>query len=91
MLHEAWITKKKYSPMISNKKIDKLYSLARKHGALGGKVSGAGGGGHAVFYCKPNTEQIVARKLRKAGAKVINFSFDFKGLQSWEVRSGRPY
>lgn len=91
LLHEAWITKKKYSPMISNKKIDKLYSLARKHGALGGKVSGAGGGGHAVFYCKPNTEQIVARKLRKAGAKVINFSFDFKGLQSWEVRSGRPY
>jgi len=91
LIHEAWETKKKYSPMISNKRIDEIYDLARKHGALGGKISGAGGGGHAMFYCEPNKEQIVARKLTKAGVKVINFSFDFEGLQTWEVKSGRPY
>lgn len=85
LLHESWSEKKRYSPHVTNDRIDELYELARKHGALGGKVSGAGGGGHMILYCKPNTEQIVAEELRKAGAKPVDFSFDFKGLQTWEI------
>ena len=86
LLHEAWEEKKKYSKMISNLKIDYLYKIARNAGAIGGKVSGAGGGGHMIFYCKPNTEQLVSKTLEAAGCRVVSFSFDTNGLQSWEIR-----
>ena len=85
LLHFAWTEKKKYSSMVSNDKIDKIYENARKAGAIGGKVSGAGGGGHMIFYCKPNTEPVVSKVLQKLGASVVPFTFDFKGLQTWEV------
>ncbi len=85
LLHDAWTAKKKFSSMITNPYIDKLYNLARKKGAIGGKISGAGGGGHMILYCKPNKEQIVAHELTKAGVKIVPFSFDYNGLQSWEV------
>lgn len=93
LLHEAWIEKKRFSKMITQKYIDDLYDLARKHGALGGKLTGAGGGGFMLFFCKPNTEQIVANELEKAGAKSVNFQFDFNGLQTWDVNyiTGRRY
>jgi D-glycero-alpha-D-manno-heptose-7-phosphate kinase len=85
LLHEAWEEKKKFSKMISKQYINDLYDLARKHGALGGKLTGAGGGGFMLFFCEPNTEQIVANELEKAGAKPLDFVFDFDGLQAWEV------
>lgn len=85
LLHEAWEQKKKFSKMVSKQYINDLYDLARKNGALGGKLTGAGGGGFMLFFCEPNTEQIVANELEKAGAKPVNFVFDFDGLQTWEV------
>jgi len=85
LLHEGWEAKKKFSPLISNSHIDRLYEIARKNGAMGGKITGAGGGGHMFFYCEPNKEDHVAQKLSEAGARVVNFSFDFEGLQSWEI------
>ncbi|MFH1402727.1 MAG: GHMP kinase [Candidatus Altiarchaeota archaeon] len=85
LLHEGWDVKKKFSPMMTNRYIDSIYQLARKHGAMGGKITGAGGGGHMFFYCEPNKEQVVARKLEEAGAKVVPFTFDLEGLQTWEV------
>ncbi|MEM5808051.1 MAG: GHMP kinase [Candidatus Aenigmatarchaeota archaeon] len=85
LLHESWVEKKKFSPMITNKRIDDLYDLARKYGALGGKLTGAGGGGFMLFFCAPNTEQIVAHELEKVGAIPLHFTFDFEGLQTWEV------
>ncbi|MEM4270859.1 MAG: GHMP kinase [Candidatus Pacearchaeota archaeon] len=51
LLNKAWIEKKKYSPYISNKYIDKIYSAAIDAGAIGGKITGAGGGGHMIFCC----------------------------------------
>jgi len=85
LLHLAWQEKKKFSKMISNEYIDKLYDLALKHGALGGKITGAGGGGHMLFYCRPNHEQMVSQVLRDAGAKAVDFTFDMNGLETWEV------
>jgi len=85
LLHRAWEEKKKFSKLISNPEIDRLYSIARKNGAIGGKITGAGGGGHMIFYCKFNTEQKVKEALAKAGAIPVDFSFDFNGLQTWEV------
>ncbi len=85
LLHEAWQEKKKFSALISTNEIDALYDLARKHGAIGGKLTGAGGGGHMIFYCKPNSETKVRQALTQAGASVVDFSFDTQGLQVWEA------
>ena len=86
LLHEAWMNKKKMAAQISDPHIDELYETARKHGALGGKVSGAGGGGYMFFYCEFDKKHIVAEKLERLGAEVVDLHFDFGGLQTWEVR-----
>lgn len=85
MLHEAWEYKKKMSPEISNPQIDELYQAARKAGAIGGKLSGAGGGGFMMLYCSFEKKHEVAETLKKMGCAIGDFSFDFHGLQTWRV------
>jgi len=85
LLDEGWKHKKKFSSMISNRYIDKIYSIAKRNGALGGKVLGAGGGGHMILYCESGREEDVIRKVTGAGAFVRSFSFDMQGLSTWEV------
>jgi D-glycero-alpha-D-manno-heptose-7-phosphate kinase len=86
LLNEAWMNKKKMATQISNPHIDELYETALKHGALGGKITGAGGGGYMFFYCDFKRKHIVAEQLERLGAQVVEFDFDFGGLQTWEVR-----
>jgi D-glycero-alpha-D-manno-heptose-7-phosphate kinase len=62
MLHEGWELKKELASRISNPYIDSIYETARKAGATGGKITGAGGGGFLLLYC-PYEKQ---RALRKA-------------------------
>ena len=50
MLHENWILKTQMADDVTNNKIDKWYTIARKNGAIGGKLLGAGGGGFLLFY-----------------------------------------
>jgi len=87
LLHEAWINKKKMAKQITNESIDALYETARKHGALGGKILGAGGGGYLLVYCEFDKKHIVAEELEKLGGQVVEFTFDHHGLQTWEVRA----
>ncbi len=86
VLHEAWINKKKMAAQISDSHINEIYETARKHGALGGKISGADRGGYMFFYCQYDGKHIVAEQLERLGAQVVGFYFDFKGLQTWEMR-----
>jgi D-glycero-alpha-D-manno-heptose-7-phosphate kinase len=86
LLHAAWKNKKKMATQISDSHIDEIYETACKHGALGGKISGAGGGGYMFFYCNFDRKHIVAEQLERLGAQVVDFNFDFRGLQTWEVR-----
>jgi D-glycero-alpha-D-manno-heptose-7-phosphate kinase len=86
LLHEAWVNKKKMAAQISNPHIDALYETARQHGALGGKISGAGGGGHMFFYCPFDKKHRVAEQLERLGARIVDFNYDLMGLQTWEVR-----
>jgi D-glycero-alpha-D-manno-heptose-7-phosphate kinase len=86
LLHEAWMNKKKMATQISDPHIDEIYETARKHGALGGKISGAGGGGYMFFYCNYTRKHIVAEQLERLGARVVDFNFDDRGLQTWEAR-----
>jgi D-glycero-alpha-D-manno-heptose-7-phosphate kinase len=85
LLHQAWEYKKKMSPHISNPHIDEIYETARKAGAIGGKLSGAGGGGFMLFYCSFEKKHEVAEALRKLNCIVSDFTFDFHGLQTWRV------
>lgn len=86
LLHEAWLNKQKMAKQISPPFIQELYATARQEGALGGKISGAGGGGFMMVYCPFQRKHRVAAALERMGARVVDFHFDFRGLQTWEVR-----
>lgn len=53
LLHEAWMEKRLVSPGITTRSIDQMYDTARRHGALGGKILGAGGGGFLFLFAPP--------------------------------------
>lgn len=77
LLHESWEMKKKISNKISNGKIDEYYSIAKKSGALGGKILGAGGGGFLLIYCNEKKKNIIKKNLNFL--ENIDFSFENKG------------
>jgi len=85
LLHMGWEYKKKLDSQISNSFIDKLYNVARENGAVGGKVCGAGGGGHLLIYCDLEKRHKVAKKLESLGCKLVAFGFESNGLQTWEI------
>ncbi len=85
LLHVSWESKKKVSPKITNPAIDQMYEVARRFGALGGKVVGAGGGGYMLLYCEFEKKHEVAAELRKLGAVPTEFAFEFQGMQHWRA------
>ena len=82
LLHEGWQAKRKISSKISTPRIDELYSLALRHGALGGKITGAGGGGFLLFYCEAPEQAAVREAMRKQGLRETAFAFDNQGAQT---------
>lgn len=91
LLHESWVNKKKMANTITNPLIDEIYDQARRLGALGGKISGAGGGGYMFLYCPYETQPAISERLEALGALRVDFSFEKNGLQSWETQlSGSP-
>ncbi|MBA3961133.1 MAG: GHMP kinase [Chthoniobacterales bacterium] len=85
LLNEGWVQKKKMAKGITTPRIDELYSEARKAGAIGGKITGAGGGGHLLLYCPFNKRHIVRERLTELGTSVTDFRFDPIGMQTWRV------
>jgi D-glycero-alpha-D-manno-heptose-7-phosphate kinase len=87
MLNEAYINKKRMNPDVSKGTIaDELYEEALRHGALGGKLLGAGGGGYLLLYCQINHQYNVRKALEAMGGQLIDFTFDTHGLQTWRSR-----
>lgn len=82
-LHKAWTVKKRMSGKISTEHIDTIYEAARAAGALGGKVSGAGGGGFMFFFTDFDRRYAVEQALASTGAEVVHFGFSETGLQTW--------
>lgn len=89
LLHFGWEYKKKIHGRISNSRIDKIYNTIRKTGALGGKLLGAGGGGHMVFFCDIERRDLVVNKLLKLECEIVPFDFDANGLQVWAILDGK--
>lgn len=73
-----WTSKKRLSAGVTNPQIDGWYELAKRNGAIGGKISGAGGGGFLMFYCEEKKCQL-RETMRNAGLRELNFRFDFEG------------
>lgn len=85
LMNDAWENKQKMSDRIATPQITGLYRAARLAGAVGGKISGAGGGGFMMFYCPFEKKHNVAEALKSRGAVVTDFGFDLHGLQTWRV------
>jgi len=81
MLDEAWQAKKRVSSKISTSRIDHLYQVAREHGALGGKITGAGGGGFLLLYCDPEHQESLRAAMTATGVQEMAFAFDSQGAQ----------
>jgi len=80
LFDEHWQHKKKISNKISNPHFDQIYSIAKDSGALGGKISGAGGGGFFAFYVEENHTKF--RETMKAlGLREMRYRFDFEGTK----------
>jgi D-glycero-alpha-D-manno-heptose-7-phosphate kinase len=81
LLDEGWQAKRQVSARISNTRIDRLYGLARERGALGGKITGAGGGGFLLLYCEPEYQAKVRDAFAHQGLREMIFEFDFQGAR----------
>lgn len=87
-LHNGWELKKQFSQAISDSHLNEIYELARKNGATGGKILGAGGGGYYLFYVNPFKKAKLRKVLEEElGLKTQNFVFDDKGLQTCRLKS----
>jgi D-glycero-alpha-D-manno-heptose-7-phosphate kinase len=75
--------KRRMAHNISNSRIEEIYEAAKKAGATGGKISGAGGGGFMTFYCPGNSRHAVIEALKKFGGEVKNYTFTKNGLTTW--------
>jgi D-glycero-alpha-D-manno-heptose-7-phosphate kinase len=79
LMNEHWQHKKRRSGGMSNPHIDEWYELGLGHGALGGKLVGAGGGGFLMFYAEDHRRLRTA--MSKAGLEEVRFRFDFEGTK----------
>jgi D-glycero-alpha-D-manno-heptose-7-phosphate kinase len=82
LLHEGWQSKRRISSRISTPRIDQLYSLAIDRGALGGKITGAGGGGFLLLYCERAYQPAVREAMKGEAVPEMAFAFDMQGAQA---------
>lgn len=83
LLDRAWMAKRRVSGKISNPAIDNLYELAKRNGALGGKITGAGGGGFLLLYCEQAYQPAVRQAFAAAHDNMpeMRFEFESEGAQ----------
>jgi len=87
LLGQAWAQKRKMSDRISTPLIDEAVEVALRNGALGAKVTGAGGGGHMIFVCEFERKHVVAEKLLELDMTVSESSFTQQGVTTWRVET----
>jgi D-glycero-alpha-D-manno-heptose-7-phosphate kinase len=79
LLHEAWEVKRSLSAEVSNSHVDDIYAQARLAGAIGGKLTGAGGGGFLLLFAPPACHEQIRRRL--SGLIHVPFKFEGSGSQ----------
>ena len=81
LLDHCWSEKKRLARGISNPQIDQWYEVARQHGALGGKVTGAGGGGFLLLVCPPERQAALTEALEREGLYRMDFHLEDAGAK----------
>jgi D-glycero-alpha-D-manno-heptose-7-phosphate kinase len=82
LLNQGWQSKRQISNKISTPRIDQLYALAMEYGALGGKITGAGGGGFLLLYCEHAQQSALREAMKSQGVPEMAFAFDTQGAQA---------
>jgi D-glycero-alpha-D-manno-heptose-7-phosphate kinase len=85
ILDFGFAQKRKMAANISNSRIEEIYETAKRAGATGGKISGAGGGGFMIFYCPGASRYTVIDALKPFGGDVKQYSFTKHGLTTWSL------
>jgi len=80
LFDEHWEYKKRISPQMTNSLFDEIYEIAKANGALGGKISGAGGGGFFLFYVEEHQARF-RDAMRKLNLREMRYRFDFEGTR----------
>ena len=78
LMDEHWEAKKKLSTKIADARLHHIYDVAKENGALGGKITGAGGGGFFVFYTSKD-HQLLRRAMASEGLRELRYRFDMEG------------
>ncbi|MEK6880019.1 MAG: hypothetical protein AABY22_10445 [Nanoarchaeota archaeon] len=82
LLHKTWELKR--DKLTTNNEIDSIYDLAVKNGVIGGKVMGAGGGGHMLLFINPENRNNLISVLKNKGLGIVNFRFWAGGIETWK-------
>jgi D-glycero-alpha-D-manno-heptose-7-phosphate kinase len=85
LLDLLWQNKKRFSAEVSNPRIDGIYSRLREAGMIGGKITGAGGGGHMLACCPIDRRDAVLSVVEALGVRHVPFSFVQGGVLSWQA------
>jgi D-glycero-alpha-D-manno-heptose-7-phosphate kinase len=85
ILDYGYLQKRRMAEGISNPFMEEIYETAKKAGASGGKISGAGGGGFMIFYCPGTTKYKVIKSLERFGGYQRNYQFVEHGLKTWTI------
>ena len=86
VLDRSWTAKKRTALSITNENIDRLYNFGKAHGAIAGKVSGAGGGGFMTFITDPENRYNLMAALELAGGKPKPVFFTHQGAEAWATK-----
>ena len=86
VIHASWLLKRQTDAAVSNRRIDDIYAQARKNGALGGKISGAGGGGFLMLLVDPETRHQVLNGLPRSDGRATFCNFVQEGSSAWIKR-----
>ena len=89
LLHEVWRAKRSLSAEVSNSAVDVIYEAALSAGALGGKLTGAGGGGFMLLFVPPERQKAVRERLNTL--LLVPFRFEFHGSQIIVYDPGEDY
>ncbi|MGD0114453.1 MAG: GHMP kinase [Dehalococcoidia bacterium] len=81
ILRDTWEQKKRLAGGVTNARIDSVYERAIAQGAIGGKVTGAGGGGFLLIYCEPDRRAAVCAEMERLGLYRMDFQFDMGGAK----------
>jgi D-glycero-alpha-D-manno-heptose-7-phosphate kinase len=83
VLNRSWEAKRRTSELVSNSMVQEVFELGLKHGAVAGKVSGAGGGGFLMFMTDPEQRYRLIAGLNASGATASSVQFTDGGAEAW--------